>query len=585
MSLQRKLLAAMVLPALLLVVVGTMGLVSLQRLEEASGRILADNYRSIQDTRIMERSLRRLEPVLQGSRTGPQTAASEALASSFVQALGRCERNITEPGEERILARIRELWSVVGAAAGPAPVDALHEAIEELVALNESAMIRYERETRRVAELLLVAVSATSLAALIALTVFAVISARRISRPVTAVADRLHAALNPVPGAEGSHQGGDEITRLRAELDALLSRLERHDREQNRKLSHLQSRLAFVMNEVQEGLVLVDDERRILVLNRVAHHLLGGEAAEGRRLDDLSLPPDIRQVLATFLAGDVRLEQDLGEVRHGVVDQQRIYQPRVLTVTGRGGGVEGYLLLFWDVTEQRRFEDSRRRFIAMLSHQLKTPMTSLTMSINLLRERAEERDPRHAELLGIAVENCNNLASLVSDLIEAARDARPDLALVRREVDLVRLLDGALRPLIPQAEERQVTLTVSRGDAAVVGKVDPVKFPWVVTNIVGNALRYTPPGGEINVDITRHADHVTVTVRDSGRGIAPENLERIFQPYVSLEDDPAEGSHGLGLAIAREIVEAHGGTLRAESVVGRGTTFALRLPVDEEVRP
>ncbi|MFO8071757.1 MAG: ATP-binding protein [Polyangia bacterium] len=594
MPLRKKLLLAMLIPALLLGMVGGIGIYSLRHLEQAAGRILADNYHSIQETRRMERALRYLDARDEGDEaTALRATSPNELATSFEQALQRCESNITESGEIVVLGRIRSKWNslrpdlvrqnglpVGGQRAHRRAVEDLYEELEELISLNEQAMIEYERETRRVARVMLGAVAGTALAAMIALTFFALFSAGRIARPVTEVADRLHVALNPKDGWKKANgrTNLDEIGRLRQELDALLERLARYEDEQNRKLSHLQGRLAFVMNEVLEGLVLLDDQHRVMAMNRVSRMLLGPGSKKGVQLDTLDLRDDVRRVLTPLLAGEYQAERDLGELGYEVDGEERIYRPRVLTVTAGDGSVEGYLLLFWDVTEQRRFEESRRRFISMLSHQLKTPMTSLSMSVNLLREKLKDVAPGQAELLSIATEDCNSLSALVSDLIEAAREVTPDLALETRRVDIVRLLRSALRPLVPQAEEKGIELVLPVEERTLLANVDPVKFPWVVTNIAGNALRYTDRGGRIEVAVMGVDDRIEVTVRDTGAGIPPEDIDQIFRPYVSLDEEPRPGTHGLGLAIAREIMEAHGGSIDADSEPGVGSRFQIRLP-------
>lgn len=595
MPLRRKLLLSMVIPALLLGMLGALGVASLRHLDQAAGRILADNYRSIQEARRMTRALRLLESPSLYAAGGGEGDRSAAAVREIEDALRRCEGNVTEPGETEVLRRLRGSWEGVRRGLAPGADEArrarsdeallsLHADIEELVSLNERAMTAYARETRRVAHVMVGAVTISALAAFGALALFAIASARRISRPVTDVADRLHRALNPGSLEKPSVAPGtvDEIGRLREELDALLERLSRYEDEQNRKLSHLQGRLAFVMNEVLEGLVLLDADHRILAANRVGRTILGMGSGDGQRVEDLSPREDVRKLLAPVMEGTFQPERDLGEVRFEVDGSERVFRPRVLTVPASSRGVEGYLVLFWDVTEQRRFEESRRRFISMLSHQLKTPMTSLSMSVNLIRERLKDAAPAQAELLSIAAESCGSLSALVSDLIEAAREITPDLALKPRPMDVVRLLRSALRPLVPQAEDKGVELVVPQEGPTVFACVDPVKLPWVVTNIAGNALRYTPRGGRVEVSVSGLEGRVEVSVADTGTGIARENIERVFEPYVSLDREPQPGTHGLGLAIAKEIVEAHGGTIEASSEPGRGTRFLIKLPAERE---
>jgi len=597
MTLRRKLLLSLLLPAALLGLLWAIGLVSLGLLEAAAGRILADNYQTVQEARQMERALFQLAMAPSSANATDSPSVGHASPSALFEAgLKRCESNITEAGEKDVLKHIRRDWQRLSTMARGSSskdalvrrthrrlVSALHADIQRLITLNEHAMRKHERGARRVAWMMRAAVTGTSAAALLALALFALIAARRIARPVTAVADRLHQALNPDTSDQQapSPKSVDEIARLGEELEALLGRMAQYEDEQTRKLDHLHWRLVFVMDRVFEGLVLIDAERRILALNRVAGALLGEEASEGVTLDAITPSDEVRLVLQPLMEGEVRQERDLGEVRQRVDGEDRIYRPRVVSVPGGEGTIEGHLIVFWDVTEQRRFEESRRQFISMLSHQLKTPMTSLSMAVSLLREALPEGrrvDPAQVELLGIAGEDCSNLAALISELIEAARGVSPDLSLARRKVDIVRLLRSALRPLVSQAEEKEVSLVLPAGDRGVFANIDPVKFPWVITNIVGNAIRYTPAGGVIRVEVEQLDQQLEVRVSDTGTGISPENLTRIFQPYISLDQKPKPGTHGLGLAIAKEIVEAHGGWIEAGSEPGQGTTFRLQVP-------
>jgi signal transduction histidine kinase len=234
-----------------------------------------------------------------------------------------------------------------------------------------------------------------------------------------------------------------------------------------------------------------------------------------------------------------------------------------------------------DFSHERRFEDSRQRFIAMLSHQLKTPLTSLSMSVNLLKERLRDESGETCELIGLASQGILSLSNLVSELLDAAKGVTPGLSLRPTPVNLVVLLRNALKPLFRQAEQRGVKLLDCLGEPRVFVSVDPVKFFWVVTNAVGNALRYTAAGGKISIGVKEEGDLVSITVSDTGEGIEPERLRRIFEPSDPLRDSNDPGSHGLGLSIAREIVEAHRGSISIQSVWREGTTLIITIPKDK----
>lgn len=582
----------MLVPALLICTVGVVGIVSLHHLKQASGRILSFNYHTIEETRIMEQNLRLVEKAVIGE-ISPSTDLFDSLVMHFEQSLLRCEQNITEKGEKAILQSIRNSWELLKSQfvlhqtdSSSRPKTALqitgsiYDQTERLVAINEAAMFSYEEQTRRSADLTLWGFGAALFLAIGTLTFFSLVSAQRISRPIVETSDRLHRALNPEEGRNSQKKhSGDEIELLRKELDELLGRLARHEDMQNRKLMHLQSRLAFVINEVLEGLALIDKDFNIITVNRIAGQILGVKSGIGKRLDQIEPREDVRSILKQFMNGTSQQERDLGELRFEIDSSERVYRPRVLTISGEASGIDGYLLLFWDVTEERRFEESRRKFISMLSHQLKTPMTSLSMSVNLLKEKLKDISPSHSELLSIATEDCSSLAGLISDLIEAAREPIPDLSLRLHHVNLSKLLRNGLRPLVSQAKEKGVSLIIPR-EQELKAWIDPVKFPWVITNIVGNALRYTKEGGSVEVVLSSGAGYFTVDVADTGAGIAQTDLKFIFEPYITLDRERKRGTHGLGLAIAKEIVEAHRGTIAVRSRLGEGTTFNVTVPFD-----
>lgn len=594
MPLQKKILLSMIIPALLICTVGVVGIMSLRHLKQAAGRILSHNYHTIEEAREMEQTLRLIETEFLETRPD-EAPVSNTLAAGFERSLLRCEENITEQGEREVLRQIRIAWerfrsqlsvensanpSVKELQAAKQISNTLYEQIDHLVQINERAMFLSEEQTRRTADWTLWGLAAALILAVGALASFSLVSARRISDPIVEVSARLHKALNPENSDMRSGRASiDEIVLLKKELEKLLSRLARHEDNQRKRLLHMQSRLAFVINEVLEGLVLIDDEHNIVAVNRVARHILGLSDNDGNRLEEIRPRDDVHEMLKPILDGTFQQERDLGELKFMIGGTERVYRPRVLTVSSNFEKVEGYLLLFWDVTEQRRFEDSRRKFISMLSHQLKTPMTSLSMSVNLLKEKINIVDPSQSELLAIAAEDCNSLSGLISDLIEAAREPALDLGLRLRHVDVVRLLRTGLRPLIPQANEQGISLSIPE-NRSLKAWVDPVKFPWVVTNIAGNALRYTSRGGVVKIAIEPDESHVVITVSDTGIGIPDEDLADVFEPYVTLDAEQQQGTHGLGLAIAKEIVEAHRGKIDVDSRVGEGTQFCIRIPFD-----
>ncbi len=591
MSLKNRLFLSLLIPALLLIAMGVAGFVSVRVLAKSADRILSNNYRSIQASRQMERALLSVEPcVLDKARCdGGQAHALE----SFEKALGECEANITESAERPLLQEIRAKWEplrqkITAINSDPATAEtsnplALYDKISRLIEINERAMYDFEKRTGRRAIIMTAAVSITSILGLAALFAFTLISAQRISKPIIDTADDLKQAL--AHSDKSSDESGvevDEIRRLRTELGRLLARLARYESDQSKRFTDLQDTFYLVSDRIREGLLLLGDDFSVLYANSQARAILKlrDEDLSAESLKDFRMDEQVGRILEPVFTSDAHREIDLAEVTLEIGGEKRTYRPRFFP--GKvGENKKASLLIFWDVTEQLRFEEARRGFIAMLSHQLKTPITSLTLSVNLLRERLRDVPDECVELLDHAKSGCHNLSMLVSELIDTARETAPEFTLHKARVDLADLLRNALRPLKPQAAEKGVTIKDDLGAEAIWAGVDPVKFSWVVANTVGNSLRYTPAGGTVTVAMRRDREKIHIEISDTGAGIEGEKLRRIFIPPEPSElRDP--GSHGLGLSIAKEIVESHRGAIDIQSAPGQGTTVHIAIRNDGE---
>lgn len=235
---------------------------------------------------------------------------------------------------------------------------------------------------------------------------------------------------------------------------------------------------------------------------------------------------------------------------------------------------------------KRREEDLlaalRRRddFFAVLLHELRNPLTPIAMALQLL-DHGPGNTAMVGRACGIIQRQVHQLTRLVDDLLDISRIAQGDLELQTCDVDLQEVLDLAIETARPLVDLRNQVLAASKADRAIRMIADPVRLGQVLTNLLINAAKYTPPGGHISVCVQQEDGWVRIVVRDNGTGVAPERLAEIFQLFRHGTPNAAGGSGGLGvgLAVARQLVELHGGTIEARSEgIGKGTEFAIRLP-------
>jgi len=243
----------------------------------------------------------------------------------------------------------------------------------------------------------------------------------------------------------------------------------------------------------------------------------------------------------------------------------------------RNGTHAGHILVLQDVTYLRDQEARREQLMATLSHELRTPLASQRMAVELLERATAPRDGRAAELVTAVKRDVERLEDVAQRLLEVSRWRAMAIALDRQQVDLREVLARVAEVFALQAEERGIALeTTAVGDGVTITG-DATKLTWALSNLVTNALRYTPRGGRVAVEATADDGKVRIVVSDSGPGIPPDQRERIFERFVQGQTGPV-GAAGLGLAIVRDIVQAHGGRVHLESEVGRGSRFTLDLP-------
>lgn len=268
------------------------------------------------------------------------------------------------------------------------------------------------------------------------------------------------------------------------------------------------------------------------------------------------------------------------------------------------GRVVGAAKIARDVTERNRAADSRSqlerqaaelerlrevdawktRFINAAAHELATPLTPLALQVGILKRLPAARDPAVSHVAEVLERSTERLARLVGDLLQAARLEAGTLGLKRERVDLGRVAAGSVAAYRPQAEKRGIALQLLAGaPVEVVG--DAERLGQVLDNLLGNALKFTPPGGRVEVRAERVEGRARVVVADSGAGIRPEDLPRLFRPFSQVHEDRlALGGSGLGLSIAKGLVELHGGRIHAASDgPGKGATFTIDLSTAEAV--
>ena len=413
--------------------------------------------------------------------------------------------------------------------------------------------------------ILLTTLIAVTLAALLAVLV-----AERTARPVrqlTAAVERMAAGdlnVRLLPSTR------DEIGTLTRAFNQMAERL----RETVNTLSEEHSRLAAVLDAMADGVIITDGDGRVRLINPAAVGLLNATADGAVGQTFAAVARDHRIIELWQRCCAERLEQ----VEPIEIGRQGPFLQVVVTPLGAERS-QACIVILQDLTRVRRLETIRRDFISNISHELRTPLAALKALVETLRDGALE-DPQAAPRFLERMEaEVDALAQMVQELLELSRVESGQVPLNPMPVSVQEIVLPTVERLQPQAERAGIHLTAELASGLPMVLADVDRASQVVANLVHNAIKFTPPGGSVVVRASVEEKSLLVSVQDTGVGIAPDDLPRIFERFYKADRARSGGGTGLGLAIARHIVQAHGGRIWAESTPGCGSTFHFTLPL------
>ncbi|MFB3881847.1 MAG: ATP-binding protein [Armatimonadota bacterium] len=344
------------------------------------------------------------------------------------------------------------------------------------------------------------------------------------------------------------------------------------------ELRREQARLRGILASVAEGIIAVDAQGKVTLVNPQAASLLKVDqtAVSGATAQSLPLPADVISLFPRCLdtnrlcGAEFRLE-----------NPRRILSMEVAPVRTDAGEGWGAVAVVRDITAERQLEQMRRQFISDASHEIKTPLTSIGGFAAAIADGTAATAEERTRSAALIVKEVDRLTRLVNELLDLSRIESGAVALDLAEVELPDLIGDAIEAFGGQAQEKDITLAVDLPADLPAVMADADRVYQVLVNLLSNALRFNRPAGEVQITARPVDGYVRVGVKDSGPGIPADQLPRIWERFHRADPSRARqnGGTGLGLAIVRSIVEAHGGTVSAESEVGVGSTFSFTLPV------
>lgn len=584
--------------------IGILIILQINDLGQAIDVILKENYRSVVACQEMKESLERMDSGILFTLAGNESEGNRLIAeytSGFRNALDAELGNITLPTEHEMSLKIKNLFEaylksipLVSQTQSSlkerqeAYFDLLQpvfleikETAQDILDMNQKNMSDANDAARRKAE----SAHRNMLMAIIISAVFAVLYSYLAHRWILRPINKLIESTNEVKAGNLDlvlEQGSkDEIGMLSDSFNKMITAL-RQVRNTDR-LNLLRTRRATeeVFKSLPTPIVVFDLDRRVEIATETAIRQFGlkpGVLAD--QLEYAWLPEMIRKALNENRI--IERDPKKGYIQRFIDNREYFFQPVLVPITAGSepDGPAGLALIFKDMTQVREQQELKRGVVSTVSHQLKTPLTSLRMSIYLLlEERIGAINEKQTELLMAARDDSNRLVGILNDLLDLNRIESGKSNLSPEPIEPQALVHDVIESFLIEAKSKGVAILNQVGGDLPEVIADSQKIRHVFMNLISNAMRFTGPGGSITVNALSGKDYVRFSVQDTGIGISKEHLGHLFEQFYRVPGQDEKSGIGLGLAIVKEIVRAHRGDVGVESEPGKGSTFYFSLPV------
>ena len=357
------------------------------------------------------------------------------------------------------------------------------------------------------------------------------------------------------------------------------------------KLTEEEKKMTAIVNSIAEGLILVDPNNRILYINPAAERLLDlSQDSIDKDITELIHNDELIQIEQTPSKNeDANFVSEITLIHH---DEKLVLRTIASPFLDENGQTLGTVYLFDDITREKEIDQMKSDFISLVSHELRTPLTSIIGFVSFILDgKAGEINDKQRNSLARVQRQSKRLAALINDLLDISRIESGRIQMEQAPISILDIVTQRIDEIRPQADEKSIRLDLTAPESVAQIFGDEARMGQVFTNLIGNAIKFTPNNGEVSVKVEADGNLLHVEVIDTGPGIPPEERQKIFDKFYQLSDISTrqQGGSGLGLSISKSIVEAHGGKLWIDDGnQGKGSNFQFVLPLvreDDNTKP
>jgi PAS domain S-box-containing protein len=558
--LKTKLSLGLIFLFIVIVLFGVLGLFYINQLSKEGRQVLQNNQESLLYCNRMLQSLEDLR-------------TQKDAMDIFKDNLKRQQGNITEIGEKEATDELTKNFNemLVDPADSSNYID-IRRSIYKIQDVNEQAILRKNTVAHQTAE------NAGNVLTML-FTVLTLVSFTFIfnlpgiiSGPISSLSEGILAIAGKNYKKRIYLKQGDEFGDLANAFNIMAGKLDEYESSNLAKIKFEKSRIETIINQMRDGIIGLDEKRNILFLNAVSEKLLGLKETEiiGQYAPDIALKNDL---MRTLLQDD----PDKKDLKIFADNKESYFSKDVLDVTNNTE-VIGQVIVLRNITPFHELNEAKTNFIATVSHELKTPISSIKMSLQLLADlRVGALNGEQQELIRSITDDADRLLKITGELLNMSQVETGNIQLKLQAADPAKIVDQAIQAVTFQAQQKGIRIQSSvAGDLPLI-QADVEKTSWVLINFLTNAIKFSPDQSEVEVTACRKKDKVEFLVTDHGRGIEEKYLPRIFERYFMVPGTHDRSGTGLGLSISKEFIEAQGGRIWVSSQLGAGSRFGFTL--------
>jgi len=560
MKLKAKLTLGIGFLFIVILVFGILGIVSISKLSSDADKILKNNYKTLVFNNNMLKALDELPK-------------NKKAFDEFEINLNHQEENITELGEEEATNLLRSNYEELKKNPNDSSnYRELRQGIQQINTINQNAILRKNETAAKTADTAIFWLTIIfSILTIISFTL-TINFPDVISTPVKALANGIKEIANKNYSNRIHLDQNDEFKELADAINTMSEKLYEYDNSNLAKIKFEKRRIETIINQMRDGIIGFDENKNILFLNAVSEKLLGLKEKEivGQYAADLAIKNDLMRRLLQ--------EEDKTELKIYADKKESYFNKDVLKVSN-DEQIIGEVIVLRNITPFHELNNAKTNFIATVSHELKTPISAIKMSLQLLESnKTGDLNEEQAQLIESIKDDSNRLLKITGELLNMSQVETGNIQLNIQQSQPSAILQYAIDAVKVQAEQKKVTIKINIEPDLPTVKADKDKTAWVLINFLTNAIRYSPENAEVTIEIFIQEDKVTFAVKDSGKGIESKYLGKLFDRYFQVPGTFKTGT-GLGLAISKEFIEAQGGTIHVESKIAVGSKFYFKLLV------